>query len=184
MKLDFLSENSFLLLDALTNKKHYLRELSEKAKIAPSSVHKIISKLVKRKMVFAEKNKNRKVFRLNYDSPLTTKAVSLLFINKIINCKAFSKLKKLNPKGIYLFGTAAKGKITADSDIDLAVFFEKKAYSFKLNEIKRELSNELKRQVQLIELNKNKVKEMRKEKIELINEIKNKSTVLAGENFE
>ncbi len=184
MRLDFLDANAFLLLEELLKKKYYLRELAEQSGLAPSTVHKTISKLFKKKMVVMEKQKNRKLFSLNYYSPLTTKAISMIFVNKIIECRAFGKLKKLQPIGIYLFGTAASGKITADSDIDLAVFFEKSQNSLKLSEIKRELSNELKKDVQLIVLTKQKIESMEKENIELLNQIKNKAIILWGENLE
>lgn len=184
MGLDFLDANAFLLLEELLEKKYYLRELAEHSGLAPSSVHKTISKLLRKKMVIVEKQKNRKLFSLNYHSPLTTKAISMIFVNKIIECKAFGKLKKLQPKGIYLFGTGASGEITADSDIDIAVFFEKSQNSLELSEIKRGLSNELKKDLQLIVLTKQKIESMKKENTELLNQIKNKATILWGESIE
>lgn len=183
-RIDFLGEDSFSLIEHLLERKQYLRELAEDSKLAPSSVHKIMQALLSRKMVLAEQKKNRKIFRLNYDSPLTTGSLALIFINKIINSKSFRKLKKLKPVGVYLFGTAASGKMTADSDIDLAVYFEKKPDSFELSQIKRELSSELKREVQLITFTKAKLESMRKENTELLQQIKNKGIVLGGEMLE
>ena len=183
-EIDFLGENAFRIIELLLEKKQYLRELAERTGLAPSSVHKIISKLVLKKIAFFEKQKNRKVFSLNYDSALTTSAIKILFVNKIISAKAFKKLVALKPIGIYLFGTAASGKITSNSDIDLAINFSKKPDSLLVSNIKRELSNELRKEIQLIILTKDKIVSMKKENAELLSQIKNKSIVLMGEAIE
>lgn len=182
MKLTgFLDSNAFRVLETLINKPFHLRELAEEMGLAPSTIYKNLSRFQRNKMVLVENVKNRKIFRLNSDSPLTNLAVGFLMTDKIIHSKAFSKLVRLKPKGIFLFGTAHNGKMTATSDIDLAVFFEKKPDSFKLSQIKSVLSNELSREVDLIVLTKEKVQSMREEEAELLNQIVNKSTVLWGE---
>ncbi|MFH1586320.1 MAG: nucleotidyltransferase domain-containing protein, partial [Candidatus Diapherotrites archaeon] len=165
-------------------RRHYLRELADEENLAPSQVHKIMAKLASRKIVLAEMQKNRKFFSLNYSSPLTRRILSLMFINKITGSTAFKKFSKLKPKGIYLFGTAASGEITADSDIDMAVYFETKPNTLMLSEIKRELSNELKKEIQLIVLTGEKIDSMEKENTELLRQIKNKSMVLEGAAIE
>ncbi|PIN98211.1 MAG: hypothetical protein COT90_05435 [Candidatus Diapherotrites archaeon CG10_big_fil_rev_8_21_14_0_10_31_34] len=183
-KIDFLNKDSFDVLELLIKKKQYLRELAEKSGLAPSSVHKIMNKLYSKKIVLAEKTKNLKFFSLNYDSPLTASILRIIFISKITDCKGFKKLVKLNPLGIYLFGSTSKGKIMKDSDIDLAVFFRKKPDSIGLTGIKRELSSELEKEIQLIVLTENKINSMKKEKTLLLEEIKNNSVVLFGEELE
>lgn len=182
--IDFLNKDAFRLLEPLLDKKCYLRELAEKTGLAPSSVHKMIALLSAKKIVVAEKQKNRKFFGLNYSSPLTASIMKTIFVDKITSAEAFKKLVKLQPFGIYLFGTAASGKITGDSDIDLAAYFREKPDSILISQIKRELSNELKREVQLIVLTKNKLDSMKREKTELLQQIRNKSIVLEGEEFD
>ena len=183
-QIGFLDGNSFALLGLLSGKKHYLRELAETSGLSPSMVHKILLRLVQRKLVLAENQKNRKLFAINYSSPLALVALSLLVINNLLETKAFKKITSLNPKGIYLFGTAASGKITVNSDIDLSVFFISKPDSFKLSNIKRELSNELKKEVQLVVLTPEKIESMEREQVELLNQIKIGSVVLWGEMFD
>jgi len=178
--IDFLNEDAFWLLELLLDKKYYLRGLAEKTGLAPSSIHKVMSKLALKKIVEVEKQKNRKFFTLNYDSPLTTSILRTIFVDKIVGSKAFKSLVKLKPFGIYLFGTAASGKMTGDSDIDLAVYFKKKPDSLLISRIKRELSNELKRDVQLIVLTKSRVDSMEQEKTGLLQQIRGKSIVLVG----
>ena len=182
--IDFIDSFSFLVFEALLGGERYLRELSELTGLAPSSVHKVLAKLLRHKMVLVSRQKNRLFFRLNYGSPLTAKTVGLIFVHKITAARAFAKLIALKPIGVYLFGTAASGMAAADSDIDLAVLFEKKPDGIKLSGVKRQLSNELKREIQLIVLTAEKIKSMQKENIELLNQIKNKSTVLWGEGIE
>jgi len=182
-KIDFLNKDAFAVLELLTKEKQYLRALAEKSGLAPSSVHKIMNKLSSKKIVLTEKIKNLKFFSLNYDSPLTTSILRVIFISKITECKAFRKLIKLNPTGIYLFGSVSKGKIMKDSDIDLAVYFRKKPDSILLTDIKRELSSELEKEIQLIVLTENKINSMKKEKTILLEEINN-SVVLFGEKLE
>jgi len=179
--IDFLNEDAFRLLGLLLDRKYYLRELAEKAGLAPSSVHKIMKKLATKKIVGIAKQKNRKLFSLNYDSPVTTSILRTIFVSRVFGAKAFKKLEKLKPSGIYLFGSAASGKVTADSDIDLAVFFPKKPDLLLVNQIKRGLSNEIKKEVHLIVLTKSKIDSMEKEKTELLQQIRNKSIVLVGE---
>jgi len=178
--IDFLNEDAFRLLELLLDRKYYLRELAEKTGLAPSSVHKIMAKLALKKIVKVEKRKNRKFFSLAYVSPLTNCILRTVFVDKITSAKAFKSLVRLQPLGIYLFGTAASGKMTGDSDIDLAIYFKKKPDSFLLTRFKRELSNQLKRDVQLIVLTKSKVDSMEKEKTELLHQIRDKSIVLEG----
>lgn len=182
--MDFLNGDAFQLLELLVGKKCYLRELAEKTALAPSSVHKVMSKLAVKKIVNVEKHKNLKFFALNYDSPLTTSILRVVFVDKIVGSKAFKDLAKLQPLGVYLFGTAASGKMAGDSDIDLAVYFKKKPDSLLTSQIKRELSNELKRDVQLIVLTKTKVDSMEQEKTELLQQIRDKSIVLHGEELD
>ncbi len=182
--IDFLNESTFRLLELLLNKKYYLRELAEKTGLAPSTVHKIMTKLALKKIVVVAKQKNRKIFSLNYNNPLTTSILRTILVHEITITRPFKNLVKLRPLGVYLFGSAATGKMTGDSDIDLAIYFKKKPDSLLISQIKRELSNQLKRDVQLITLTKSKVDLMEKEKTELLQQIRAKSIVLEGEELD
>ena len=111
-RVDFLDERAFGVLDALTQNRHYLRELADKTGLAPSTVFDTLSKFKKHGMVKIETAKNKKIFSPDYGSPLTTGAVSLLFLSKILDARGFSGLIRLRPTGVYLFGTAHSGKMT------------------------------------------------------------------------
>ena len=178
---DFLDSNGFRILEALLGRPFHLRELAEETRLAPSTVHKILAHFKQNRMVRVENAKNRKVFSLDSDSALASLAVSFWMADKIIHSKAFAKLMQLKPNGIFLFGSAHNGKITPTSDIDLAVFFEKKPDSFKLSGIKSALGNEFLREIDLVVLTKEKIKSMKEEKSELLNRIADQSSVLWGE---
>lgn len=60
--------------------------------------------------------------------------------------------KELKPKLIYLFGSFAKGEGREDSDIDLAIYTDKIVDAYKLFLIANNLSFEVKRDVQIIDL--------------------------------
>lgn len=60
--------------------------------------------------------------------------------------------KELNPKFIYLFGSFAKGEGREDSDIDLAIYTDKTVGAYELLLIANNLSFELKRDVQIVDL--------------------------------
>ncbi len=60
--------------------------------------------------------------------------------------------KKLEPKFIYLFGSFARGEGREDSDIDLAVYTDKKVSAYDFFMIANKLSFDLKRDVQIVDL--------------------------------
>lgn len=63
-------------------------------------------------------------------------------------------VKKLKPKFIYLFGSFAKGEGRDDSDIDLAVYLDEEINPYELFIVANELSFEVKKDVQIIDLKK------------------------------
>lgn len=180
----FLNSDSFLVLERLSQKKCYLRELAEELGFSPSYVHKLVSRLLQNKMIVAEKQKNRKLLGLDYASPLARRSLSLVFIKRILGCKSLRKLIKLGPKSVLLFGSAASGRITANSDVDLAVFFEKMPDFLELSEIERRLSSELKREVQLVFFTLEEWRKSSKQDMVLYDEIKFNSVLIWGKELE
>lgn len=61
-------------------------------------------------------------------------------------------IKKIEPKFIYLFGSFAKGEGRQDSDIDIAIYTDKKIGAYDLFIIANKLSFEVKRDVQIVNL--------------------------------
>lgn len=182
--IDFLSPDAFRTIEALLERDCYLRELAELLGLPPSSVHNTVKKLLAEKILNEVRQKNKKVFGLNYNSPLTREALAMLFTKKILDSVAFKKLVAHKPIGVYLFGTAASGMLAADSDIDLAVYFGKKPGGIEISGIKRMLSNELKREVQLMVLTKDRIASMKNERSGLLSQIKTRSITLWGDELE
>ena len=60
--------------------------------------------------------------------------------------------EKTDPKFIYLFGSFAKGEGREDSDIDLAIYTDKKISPYELFIIASNLSFEVNRDVQIVDL--------------------------------
>lgn len=179
----FLTDQSFALLELVSGKRRYLREIAEKEGLAPSTVHKTLSKLLAKKILLSENDKNRKIFRINTDSALAQAVMRTITIDRITSSTAFGRLAKMKPLGIYLFGSAAEGKMAENSDIDLAIYFSKAPNSLALSSVKRELSSSLKKEIQLIILTKERIKEMANDDSELLKEIKRKAVTLWGNSL-
>jgi len=62
-------------------------------------------------------------------------------------------IEKLNPYLIYLFGSAAKGKMGEESDIDIGFLSDNKISSYDIFMIAQELADQLDREVDLVDLN-------------------------------
>jgi uncharacterized protein len=54
---------------------------------------------------------------------------------------------------VFLFGSAASGKMTDDSDIDIGILFEYKHDFYEINELKSELNTILKKEIDIAVLN-------------------------------
>jgi len=172
------------VLEELLNGKAHVRELAERAGMPASTAHKTLKALEKKKIVMSQAVKNRKEYSISQDSALANSVLRTIIIEKIMRTRSFGKLKKTRPQGIVLFGSCASGRITQDSDIDLAIFFKEKKDSFKISETKRMLESELKKEVQLITLNDEKLESFKKQNTELYNQMRYNSVVLFGEGIE
>ncbi len=183
-ELSFLNPYSVRVLEALLQNPAYLREIAEKTRLPPSTTFNAVSTLLENDILESRKNKNKKIFSINFASPVACKLVSLLVISKITHAKAFQRLINLKPKSIALFGSASTGKMAPDSDIDLAIVFERKIDPFKISRLKQELSDELNRKIDLVTLTPEKISEMKKNQIELLNRIQYGSNLLRGTPIE
>jgi predicted nucleotidyltransferase len=61
-------------------------------------------------------------------------------------------INKLSPKLIYIFGSMVKNRVRNDSDIDIAILTEKQIDEYKLYMISQKLADELKREVDIVDL--------------------------------
>ena len=183
-EIDYLGKDYLKIIEMLSKKAYYVREMASEAGIAPSFAHKILSNLEKKKIAIAKSTRNLKYFSLNFDSPIAKAIIRLILVGKVSNSNAFKAIRSLNPKAIYLYGSAASGEISAESDIDIAILFDRAPNAVELSKAKMALSNELKADIQMVTLTKESVASMKKNKSQLLEELINKSVVLEGEPIE
>jgi len=108
-------------------RKFYLRELSKKLKISPSSVKKALDRLSKYNLIKENKFGNLRIISGNMEEIL------LKHIKLTKNIEFIQPLiKKILPAtSIILYGSFAKGENTKQSDIDICVITNrKKDYDF------------------------------------------------------
>jgi len=63
-------------------------------------------------------------------------------------------VNKLSPKLIYIFGSIVKNRGRNDSDIDIAILTDKQTDEYKLYMVSQQLADELKREVDIVDLRK------------------------------
>lgn len=120
-------------------KEHYLKEISQKARLAHTSVKECLSKLIKYKIIKRhDKKYGKRVFPL-YSADLNSKDYK--FYKRIDNLLRLEETKAINriweetqPRVIILFGSYAKGEDVEESDIDIFVeseVFPDRMYEFE-----------------------------------------------------
>ncbi|MEW6294674.1 MAG: nucleotidyltransferase domain-containing protein [Candidatus Diapherotrites archaeon] len=183
-KFDFLGANSLRVVEKLSSRPYYVRELAEELNMAPSTILSIAKSLIREGVIFSKREKNRLTLCLSFDSVLARRIVSFSITNKILHLAAFKKLIELKPRGAYLFGSSIEGNFSEKSDVDLCIYFEKIFDLLKVNSIKMDVEKALGREVQLIILTPKKIEEMRKSNSNILKEIIYSSIVLYGERLE
>lgn len=158
MNNNIFSKRKLEIIEKLIEKNYYLRELSENIKLPLSTTYKEINELKKYDLIKIKKIKNKTHFNLNYDSILTREAIRLIYIIKISLSKNFKQLTKQKEiKKIYLFGSAQKGTITKNSDVDIGIILKEKINFSKIANFRINLSKELNREIQTIEIDEKKL---------------------------
>jgi|SRR3989344_1895731 len=104
-------------------KEVYLRELAKALKISPFASKKYIDMLTKESIIIEERKANLRYLHANINN-LFFKYLKITYsINLMLKSSLVEYLKENIPNisSIVLFGSAAKGEDTEDSDIDLVV---------------------------------------------------------------
>lgn len=102
-------------------KEHYLREIEKMTHVHISSLQKEVKHLISIDLITARKDGNRIYYKANGDHPIYTDLISI--VEKTVGVIALLK-EKLNDSKIecaFLFGSMAKNKEKAASDIDLII---------------------------------------------------------------
>jgi predicted nucleotidyltransferase len=147
-------------------KTHFIKEISRKISLAPTSVRVHLKKLIKYglvKEVKSEPFNGFKATRENEEFIFEKKIANLILIK---DSGLIEQLKEKYPKAIILFGSYNKGEDIETSDIDL--FLDSKPFKFD----KEKFEENLKRKIHIIFK-----EEANKSLIESINQ----GTILFGE---
>ena len=97
---------------------HFIREISKKIRLAPTSVKIYINNLLKEELIISKKSKPFDGYVANRENE------KFLFYKRLYNQYSLYELKEkiidtLSPKAIVLFGSYDKGEDIESSDIDI-----------------------------------------------------------------
>jgi predicted nucleotidyltransferase len=172
-----LTKNDIQLIDILIEKSYHIRELSRISNVSPAKIHSFTKKLLSKNIISIKKEMNTIKLILNETSFFTKEIKKIIFIEKILNSKNYNRLKKIGKIGVY--GSVARGDYTFSSDIDLLIITDKQ--SLEIRESVNKLQEELKKEINLLILNKEKIKELKTKDIEFYNRLKYESIILDEE---
>jgi len=107
-----------VFLGSYPERSFFSKEIAEKLNISLGGTHNALKYLAKEKIIKAEQRGNMKFYQIDNENPLVKQLKTTAVIEKLL---PFVDKIKRNCKEIILFGSAARGEQTADSDIDLFI---------------------------------------------------------------
>jgi len=154
--------------------KHYVNELARILKLDPGNLDRKLNELAKEGILTFEKQGNLKYFLLNDDYSLLSEIEKIYKAKYGVEKKLASALKKLKKlKSAYIFGSYAKNKLNSESDIDILLVGDHSSLDAK--RLVFGLGNELKRELNIVDMTETEFQKRKKNKDEFIGNIfKNK----------
>jgi len=177
-----MTDFNLRIFELLLDGSFSVRDLAKEIKCSPAKVIQFMKLYKKDNLIKLSADKNRKIIELDKEHPLTKSIISLIFINKILDCKSFSQLRK-NAKSIGVYGSVAEGTVDKHSDIDLWVLADKKKSFADSAELKSRLGKELGKEVSIRFFTPDSVKKLKENDLIFYNELHYKSKVLSGGSF-
>ncbi len=121
---------------------HFIREISKKINLAPTSVIKYINEFEKEGLIIKKESKPFRGYIANRDNE------DFIFYKRVYNFNSLNELKKYiskegSPKLLVVFGSYALGEDIEESDIDLLIVTKgEKHFNFEKFEksLKREIN--------------------------------------------
>lgn len=156
--INILTKTNVKIIKMIDRENLHLRDIADKLKVSPGSVHKLVSILKKEKIVKETTHKNRINISLDRNNPIARELKEVINFNDIINSPAYKKLKKTGNTGFY--GSYANGTNDNNSDLDLWVKTEKK--EIEIRPVIRELENQLNVKINPLLLTKSKIESLKK----------------------
>lgn len=172
---------TFNIIDLIGNGPSYPNEIARKLRISPSQAQKWLIWLLKKKMIIKKKGDLRRVFySVNPSSQKLIGYRKFILESKLENSKAWKALNKIGPCGIY--GSFAQGTFDQNSDIDIWVYLPK-GESDRIRPIIDALSKEFSRQINVIYLTKQYLKDLQQKDSEFFYRLKLQSLTTYLEVF-
>jgi len=118
---------------------HFIREISKKINLAPTSVRNNIKELLKNNLIIKQKSKPFDGYVANRENS------EFIFYKKVHNFYSLKKLagfldKNFYPRLAVVFGSYSLGEDVETSDIDLLIISKRK---IELNKFEKELKREI-----------------------------------------
>jgi len=111
----------FRLLFGLNEKELHMREMERKAALSLGTIRQDLQKLVKLDLVKARRDGNRLYYRANTDHPLFPEIRNLVLKTAGLVEVIKSALDREGIEVAFIFGSLARSKERAESDVDLMV---------------------------------------------------------------
>lgn len=172
---ELLTKSNIRILKLINEEPSHIRDIADKLKISPAKVQQAVNLFRKQGIVAEKKYKNRITIAPNAQSILLQKIKALINYSELESSQNF---KKLGEAGVY--GSFNSGKDDKNSDIDIFVITEKK--EIELIPTIRILEKELRKKVNLLVLNKQKINSIKANDPEFY--IRLKLTSTGGELFD
>jgi len=105
---------------------HYIKEISRKINLAPTSVKKHVQNLENSQIIRKEKGERFEGYKANRESENFTFYKKIFNLIKIKESELIEDLvRSFYPKAIILYGSYARGEDVKESDIDLLIISKK-----------------------------------------------------------
>ena len=120
---------------------HYIKAISKKIKLAPTSVKNHLKTLLDKGFLLKKKSEIYEGYKANRENS------EFIFYKKIYNLTSIhesgleKELKKNYPKAIILFGSYAKGEDTENSDVD--IFIDSKTKKLEIEKFENALNRKI-----------------------------------------
>lgn len=173
------TEVNWNILKTVKTERLNLRDLAKKLEKTPATIHYNLKYLKEFGVVRIKKQKNQYII-----VPDTENFYYRLFM-QMINRESIQQtknLKELEKKGVIgIYGSFARGTDDKNSDIDLFVFTQ--TNEIKIREIVNRLSRELGKEINLLILNEQKLKDLKNDDYEFYIRLRLESMLFNGDIF-
>jgi len=177
--IKIFNKTNWRLLETIKQERLNLRDVAKRLNRSPATIHNNLKLLRDFNIVKIEREKNQYFIIPDIENFYYRSFMQVINYESICKCKALKELNKMGVVGIY--GSFARGTDGKDSDIDLFVFTCAK--EIKIREIVNKLSKELRREINLLILNKQKLEDLNKNDYEFYMRLRLESVMFNGDVF-